>query len=301
MTIRMPSQLTPQTRWPGPDPGGRSFLDPLGLPDHPGLPDERVHDPSRGRLIACTGARGGAGASVLSAALARAAVRAGLSCLLVDGDELGSGIDLLLGAEDAAGMRWPGLALARGDLEPGTLRQGLPIIDGIRVLAWDRAADAPQVSGPAVLAVLRSGLADHDLVVLDLSRGTGQQWAAHAAPLIDTALIVVPAEVRAVSAAAKVAAGVFPGVRDIRVVVRGPAPTGLTAGTIGSALGLSVAAQLRSEPGLPAALDRGEPPGLRSRGPLARACRSLLADLAIPIRQRGAPGHGGASGRGGAW
>jgi secretion/DNA translocation related CpaE-like protein len=241
-----------------------------------------LHPAGRGRLLACTGARGGAGASVLSAALARTAVRSGLSCLLVDGDQLGSGIDLLLGAEAAPGLRWPGLTLARGDLEPGTLAQGLPMIDGIRVLATDRTADAPPISGPALAAVLRSGLAEHDLVVLDLARDCGRGWASHTAGLIGTGLIVVPAEVRAAAAAAKVLAGVFPGVDDVRVVVRGPAPTGLTAATIGALLRRPVAAELRSEPGLPAALDRGEPPGLRSRSPLGRVCRALLAELAIP-------------------
>jgi hypothetical protein len=59
-------------------------------------------------------------------------------------------------------------------------------------------------------------------------------------------------------------------------VVRGPAPTGLSALSICTALDLPLAGLLSPEPRLKAALDRGEPPGVRSRGPLARFCRELL-------------------------
>jgi hypothetical protein len=38
-------------------------------------------------------------------------------------------------------------------------------------------------------------------------------------------------------------------------------------------------AELRAEPGLAAALDRGEPPGVRPRGPLARCAVRVLDAL----------------------
>jgi secretion/DNA translocation related CpaE-like protein len=215
---------------------------------------------------------------VLSAALAGSAVRSGLSCLLVDGDPLGPGLDLLLGAEDAPGMRWPDLALARGSLVTGTLGQGLPLIDGIRVLAWDRAPAAVPLLPETLPTVLEAGLAEHDLVVLDLPRSAVPLGAI--AEFVDLGLLVVPAEVRAASAAVKVAAQRYSGVRTTGLVVRGPAPTGLTASAIASVLRLPIIAEVRPEPGLAAALDRGEPPGLRRRGPLAKACRVILAEVA---------------------
>ena len=61
----------------------------------------------RGAAVAVVGGCGGAGASVLAAALAVTAVRHGGRALLVDCDPLGGGLDLVLGAEHVAGLRWP--------------------------------------------------------------------------------------------------------------------------------------------------------------------------------------------------
>ena len=232
-----------------------------------------------GRLVTCVGARGGAGASVFAAALARTGIRAGLTCLLVDGDPRGSGLDLLLGAEDAPGIRWPDLALARGTLVAGTLADGLPLIDGIRVLAWDRTASAVPLLPQSLPAVLEAGLAEHDLVVLDLPRSDTGLGAL--AELVDLGLLVIPAEVRAAAAAPKVVEQVYAGVAEVRLVVRGPSPTGLTAHAIGAVLQLPIVANMRAEPGVSAALDRGEPPGLRARGPLARGTRAVLDVLGL--------------------
>ena len=67
-----------------------------------------------GRLVAVLGGRGGAGATTLTVALALAAVRRGCRALLVDGDPLGGGIDLVLGGEQATGLRWPDLGDTQG-------------------------------------------------------------------------------------------------------------------------------------------------------------------------------------------
>ena len=62
------------------------------------------------------------------------------------------------------------------------------------------------------------------------------------------------------------------------MVVRGPAPGGITPSDVSRALGLPVLAAMRPQPGLAGALDRGLVPG-RSRGPLATAARQVLAVL----------------------
>lgn len=67
-----------------------------------------------GQVVTVVGGRGGAGASVLATALAVTASRAGARTLLVDADPLGGGLDLLLGHEEVAGLRWPDLADAAG-------------------------------------------------------------------------------------------------------------------------------------------------------------------------------------------
>src|SRR5690242_21033170 len=46
--------------------------------------------------------------------------------ILIDGDPLGGGLDLLLGEEQADGLRWPGLAEVSGRVTPAALRRDLP-------------------------------------------------------------------------------------------------------------------------------------------------------------------------------
>jgi len=76
--------------------------------------------------------------------------------------------------------------------------------------------------------------------------------------------------------------------RDLRVVVRGPGPSGLAGTEIARALGLPLAGVLRPEPGLDAALERGEPPGRKQRSPLGVLCDALLSELLPDVRGRAA-------------
>jgi secretion/DNA translocation related CpaE-like protein len=252
------------------------------LPDAEPWLAERVAQVSeppqrRGLVIGTIGGRGGAGASVLAAGLAMTAVSARLPTLLVDADPLGGGLDVLLGIEDESGLRWPGLATARGRLPAGFLLGGLPRVGDVSVLSWDRG-ELTAVPVEAVQSVLDSAARSLDVVVVDLPRGLEDVGLA-AARTCDVVLLVVPAEVRAAAAALRVAGRVAALVPDTRLVVRGPAPGGLAADAMGEALNLPVAALLRPEPGLAAAMERGEPPALRRRGPLYDCCRSLLGDL----------------------
>jgi secretion/DNA translocation related CpaE-like protein len=244
----------------------------------PPSPAPHSHRRRRGLVVAVIGGCGGAGASVLAAALARTAARSGPT-LLVEIDQLGGGADLLLGAEDEPGLRWPDLTSARGRLLPGSLSGALPLIDGVHVLAAARSGPVTGPSAEAVTAVLDSAPAEYAVVVLDLPRHLDEAARA-AVRVVDTGLVVVPAEVRATAAARRVVASLRPRMTDLRVVVRGPAPAGLDPTGIGTALGLPLAGLLPPEPRLRAALDRGDPPGLRRRGPLARFCRELLEELA---------------------
>lgn len=232
--------------------------------------------PPGGLLVAVTGGCGGAGASVLAAALVRTA--AGLArSLLIEVDRLGSGADLLLGAEDASGLRWPDLLSVRGRLLPGSLTGALPIVDGAHVLSWDRSADpTAELPAEACAAVLELARAEYGIVILDLPRQLDAAGAL-AARAADLGLLVVPAELRATAAARRVVAAHREYLADLRLVVRGPVPAGLGVGEMVDALGLPLAGLLRPEPGLRAALDRGEPPGVRRRGPLSAFCRDLLA------------------------
>lgn len=230
-----------------------------------------------GALVAVIGGRGGAGATTLSCALAVTAGRAGRSTLLVDGDPLGGGIDLVFGGEQAAGLRWRDLGATRGRVPAAELARALPQMSGLSVLSWDRADPGP-VSVDAVRAVLAAGRRAHELVVVDLPRMLDD--CSRAVLLSSTTcLLVVPLEVRAAAAASRVAATAGLLCRDLRVVTRGPSPSGLSGGQIAGALGLPLLADLKAEPGLDVALERGEPPGRRGRGPLSAGCERLLGEL----------------------
>ena len=116
--------------------------------------------------------------------------------------------------------------------------------------------------------------------MVDLPRQLGAA-ALEALALSTLTLVVVPAQVRAASAAARVIAAVRPLATDVRLVVRGPSPSGLDAELIADSLGVPLDGELRPEPGLDADIDRGLPPARRGRGPLAAYCSRVLASAAL--------------------
>ena len=239
---------------------------------------------ARGSLVAVVGGRGGAGATVTATALAVTALRRGHRTLLVDGDPLGGGIDLVLGGEASDGLRWPELVGARGRLTADSLYEALPQVEELTVLSWGRA-DGADVPGEAMATLLDAGLRGSDLVVVDLPRYLVEASRV-ALELADVALLVVPAELRAAAAAARVLAVLRDHCQDVRLLVRGPAPSGLDADTVADVLGIPLAGQIRPEPGLAAALERGDPPGRRQRGPLGTFCNAFLEDVVRPAGRR---------------
>jgi secretion/DNA translocation related CpaE-like protein len=168
---------------------------------------------------------------------------------------------------------------------PGaTLSAALPRISDLAVLSWDRG-DPVELPAEAVEAVLDAARRAADLVVIDLPRYVDEAVRL-AASIADVLLIVVPAEVRASAAAARLATQVSMLCHDVRVVVRGPAPSGLTGLDIARSLSLPLQGYLAAEPGLDRQLERGEPPGSRG-GPLAELAEELLDDV-LPAARRAA-------------
>jgi secretion/DNA translocation related CpaE-like protein len=237
--------------------------------------------------VCVVGGRGGAGASTLACALAVTGARSGIETMLVDGDPLGGGIDLVLGEEGCGGMRWPALVDTRGRLSGKALKAQLPTpqakeISALSVLSWDRG-EVLSVPAEAMRAVLDAGARSCELVVVDLPRHrtTAADEALAGAHLT---VLVVPAEVRAVAAAGRVLFGLRGVAPRVEVVVRGPAPSRLPAETIAASLGVELIGEVAAEPGLPGMLERGQAPP-RRRGPLAGLCADLVAELLVPGRR----------------
>jgi secretion/DNA translocation related CpaE-like protein len=235
----------------------------------------------RGTVLAVVGGRGGAGASVFAAAVAVTAVRDGARVLLVDCDPLGGGLDLVLGAEDLGGLRWPSIGVEGGRVPASALHAALPSPQLGRhsgmlgVLSCDRSAHGPAPA--AVRAVVDAGRRAGDTVVCDLPRYPTDAAVAALAGA-DLVALVVPADVRSCAAGVRVAAVLTEHGRPIRLVVRGPAPGGVDADEVARAIGLPLLATMRPEPGLARALEKGEAPA-RPRGPLAGAARVVLTEL----------------------
>ncbi|MFD3992109.1 septum site-determining protein Ssd [Streptomyces sp. NPDC058583] len=257
----------------------------LRLPDAEGLLVDRIADAAEGvgrqaMTVGVVGGRGGAGASTLACGLALAAARAGRRTLLVDGDPLGGGLDVLLGGERQEGRRWPDFAASKGRLAGGALEESLPSVRGVRVLSWGREP-AASVPAEAVRSVLAAARRRGGVVVVDLPRAADSA-AVEALAQLDLGLLVVPGELRAVAAAHRMASTLSMGVRDLRAVVRGPYAAGLDERWVADALRLPLAGELPYDPGIVADQDAGVPPGAEPRGPLGRFCDAFWARALAP-------------------
>jgi len=250
----------------------RRIRDAVTTPAAPPVTGEPEPARQRARMVAVLGGRGGAGATVLAAGLAVTAARAGVDTMLVDADPLGGGLDLVLGWEELDGLRWP--ALAGRTPTAGDLVDALPRQSCLAALSFDRSSP-PRVPVDAVAQTLAAGRRTRDLIVVDLPRRF-DDGALLALADADSAYLVVPAELRACAAAARVVEVAQRHNDRLSLIVRGPAPGGLTAQEVADALGLPLVGYLRPEPGLARDLEGGSAPARDGRGPLAVLCRRLL-------------------------
>jgi secretion/DNA translocation related CpaE-like protein len=222
-------------------------------------------------LVSVVGGSGGVGASTLAAALALSAGRRGLRSMLLDADPLGGGIELVLGAEHAEGLRWRDVDATRGRLSAGSLADVLPTHRHVATLSWDRS-ERPELpeSVPSVLAAAVRGF---DVVVADVPRHLDAVGADIVGRSVLTVLVVAE-EVRAVGAARHVLARVqecAPAVAVVSVSRSG----GIGPDAVAEALGLPVLARHRHDRRIRSSVDRGHGPG-RSRA--ARRTSAILLD-----------------------
>jgi len=247
----------------------------LVLPDGEQWLVDRIADVAEGvgrpaLTVGVIGGRGGAGASTLACALAVTSAREGRRTLLVDADPLGGGLDVLLGGESAEGLRWPAFAASRGRVGGGALEESLPKLHALRVLSWDRG-DTVAVPPQAVRAVLAAARRRGGAVVVDLPRRV-DEGVAEVLAQVDVGVLVVPAELRAVAAARRVASAVGMVLGDLRIAVRGPFAPGLDDREVARLMGLPLVGEVPAED---TSRDGCAPPGGAARGPLARFCSAF--------------------------
>lgn len=239
--------------------------------------------------IALMAAHGGAGASVLAAAVALAAGDAGEEVLLLDVDEFGGGVDLLLGIEDRPGLRWQDLAIEAGAVNGQALRHALPKADDRLSVLTGRRDDGAPLTPDAVLATVDAGRAHGDLVVVDLPR-TDTDIVRGVVESVDLVVLVAAPTVSGCAAARRVADRLLGDAAEVGLVIRGPSPGGLRPAQIADAVGLPLLAAFRPDPRLPGRVEIGRlQPG--SRSPLGRAATAVYRAVTVAD-------HGPASGPG---
>lgn len=221
-----------------------------------------------GTVIAVVGAAGGAGSSVLAAAIAREA--ADTHPVLIDAHPYSGGLDLLLGIEDVPGARWGDIRIGEGEVHREDLHTAFPATsDGIAVCTTARStvADLVVVDSAAVDALVRP---------LSASGVTVVDTAPDALPgVCDVAVVVAPLEVRAAAAAARIAASYRAQSLPVTLVARHREWSSLTTGELEEITGHSVCAEV---PSLPRLTREVEVSGFPSRPPraLRDAARNVL-------------------------
>jgi secretion/DNA translocation related CpaE-like protein len=229
-------------------------------------------------LVSVVGGVGGAGASTLATSLALVAADRGLRSMLLDADPLGGGIELVLGAEHADGLRWGDLDHAAGTVAAGSLAEALPTHGGVSVLSWGR--HGPSNVPDAIGGVLAAGLRGFDVVVADVPRHLDAAGIELVGRSVLT-VVLVPEEVRGVGAARRVLARLEPHTSSLALVsvVRAG---GVGREAVSESLGLPVLARLRHDRHLRQAIDHGLGPG--GSRPARRVAGSVLDVLGLDAR-----------------
>jgi secretion/DNA translocation related CpaE-like protein len=258
----------------------------LGAEDAHVLPDadhavvgvlSRLRVPRRGAglSVAVVGGHGGAGASVLAAAIAtRAAEELVGDTLLLDLDDLGGGLDLILGVEESPGLRWPELTVDIGQVAAASLHAALPRTGaGVTVLAPRRGVGT-EIGPDAARAVVEAARGAGGTVVADLSRRV-DDVAEAVVEVVDLLVLVTAATVRGCAATCESVNRRRSVTDRTGLVVRGPAPGGLGAAVVADTVGVELLAAVRSDPRVVQGLESGRLP-LGRRSSLARAADAVL-------------------------
>ena len=233
------------------------------------------------RTVAVVAGSGGAGASVLAAALAQVGAR-DRAVTLVDLDPGGGGADRLLGLDDHDGLRWDRLADTQGRLSSRALRDALPGDEMLRVLTWDHRDAEAGPSDTVVREVVSAARRGSDLVVLDVPRDLERPGVTDALCVADLVVVCARTSVLPVVAAGRVVSAVTGVGVPVGVVAR----TGIGSVDpldVAETLGLPLLAEVATRRRVEELLDLGLGPAGSPWSPLTRAARDVLAALRAEV------------------
>ncbi|MFS0886804.1 septum site-determining protein Ssd [Aeromicrobium sp. 179-A 4D2 NHS] len=223
--------------------------------------------------ISVVGACGGVGASTLAAATAQLAVRRELSAVLVDGDAAGGGLDLVTGAESAAGSRWDDLDEVVGHVGADELRSTLPVHRGLAHVAFGRSGR--RVVGPA--PVISAAVRGFDVVVADVPRHLDELGRELVSRSVLT-VVVVPRRLAGVVAARGLVERLEPLTDAVVAVTRG-CPAGMSRAAVANEVAVPVVADLGTSRRLATDLEHGLGP-MRART-VVQAARRVLDTVGL--------------------
>ncbi len=226
----------------------------------------------RALTVGVMSGHGGAGSTTFAAALALTGARRGAT-VLMDVDPWGPGIDRVVGFDGIDGVRWDALARITGRLGARSLRESLPVRDGLGIVTWHR--EPAPVPAFALREVLSAAQRGHDLVVLDLPR-TPDPVLDEVAGRCDHVLLVSGLTVPAVTSAAHVAARLRGASATVHLVTRSVGG-GVAPEEASRVLRVPLIAAMADQRGLTESVDLGSGPLPGRRGVLARTARSVLA------------------------
>ncbi|MHA2787883.1 septum site-determining protein Ssd [Corynebacterium sp. S7] len=191
-----------------------------------------------GTVLAVTAAAGGAGCSTFVAALALSAAE-NSEPVLIDANRYSGGLDLLLGIEEKIGARWGEITFGEGDIHRGDIRQALPsTTSGVAVLTSARTkVNMPLALGREDLDRAVSALSSSGLTLVDTPPGLIPARC-------DLVVVMVPLEVRAAAAAARIVAECRAASLDVLCVARHRDWSGMTVSELERITGADVCAEI---------------------------------------------------------
>jgi len=229
---------------------------------------------SRAQLVSVTPVVGGAGASTLACALAGQYAAAGLKVALVDADPSAGGLDVVMGCEQADGMRWADILSLNGSVGAPELFESLIVNKGIHLVAPRRGQ--VEVEDQQIVTTIETLASACDVVVIDTPR-VSNQVARQLIVASDEVLLVMPTTVQASSLLNALKSELPDG--HCGLVVRQIPGSGLTAVGVAQAVELPLRATLPTDARIVEQVEQGLGLSSVTLGAFSRSVNQLSTNI----------------------